>query len=514
MCGAVKPLYPRGYYHHMEKVSVWVSDAEGRSWPRLESSIEVDVAIVGGGITGITAAYLLSRAGRRVAVLEALRVGGGSTGFSTGNLYAPVGGEGLHAVKTKFGDERVREVVESRSAAVDLIGRIVTEHRIDCGFRRVPWSLFTVDGQNEVFIENERAAAAAAGLPVSPVIPFPGSQRYGFSVPGQAQFDPFAYVTGLARSIASDTCRIYEDTRITAVEEGGQCTVRTEHGEVRASQVIMATHTPKGLYMVHTNLGPYREYAVAATLKGGYPEPGIFWEMQEKEHYSMRTFDGPEGKMLLVLGETHKVGQKTGNEECYDRLEAFLRKRFDVDRVVRKWSAQQYKPSDSIPYIGRTFGDHETYIATGFAADGLTYGTVAAVIISDSILGRENRWMRTYEASRLTPLASARNFIRENVNVAYELISDWISTGSGAFEDVRPGEGRIMDLAGGKHAVHRDGDGNLHVCSAVCPHMGCIVHWNRAEKSWDCPCHGSRFTTDGDVLEGPAINPLKKVGIR
>ncbi len=498
----------------MEKTSAWVSDAEPVSFPRLDGETEADVAVIGGGITGITAAYLLSRSGKRVVVLEALRVGAGSTGYSTGNLYSPVGGEGLHTIGMKFNDARVQEVVESRGLAVDFIEQTISEHAIACEFRRVPWSLFTVDGRNRDFIAKEQAAAAKAGLRVSPAVSFPGGTPEGFSVPGQAQFNPFRYVTGLAAAISSENCRIFEHTRFTGIEEGERCTVHTESGLVRAAHVIMATHTPKGIYMVHTNLGPYREYAVAAKLKGGYPEPGIYWEMQGTGHYSMRTFETAEGKLLVVLGETHKVGQKIRSEECYDRLELFLRKRFEVDSVVHKWSAQQYKPSDSIPYIGKTTGDHRTYIATGFAADGLTYGTAAAMIISDSILGRDNKFLHTYQATRLTPLASAEKFVKENVNVAYELIKDWISKDTGTFAEVKPGEGRVMDVDGGKHAVHRDRNGGLHVCSAVCPHMGCIVHWNEAEESWDCPCHGSRFASDGQVLEGPAINPLKKVGLR
>jgi glycine/D-amino acid oxidase-like deaminating enzyme/nitrite reductase/ring-hydroxylating ferredoxin subunit len=498
----------------MGKVSVWFTDVEKTSFPPLNKQIEVDVAIIGGGITGITAAFLLAKAGKKVAVLEAHNVGTGSTGFSTGNLYCPIGGEGLHSIAGKFNEAKVRDVLESRSLAVDLIEQIIRNHHIDCDFRRVPWSLFTVEGHGREYIEKEQLIMQNAGFPLSSALSVPYTAEYGFTVPDQAQFNPLKYVVTFARMISDDNCQIFENTRVTGFEDGAPCTVQTENGSVIASQVIMATHTPKGIYMVHTNLGPYREYAVAVTLKGKYPDPGIFWELQDNGHYSMRIFDSHEGKLLMALGESHKVGQKVRNEECYDRLEAFLRKRFKVDQVVYKWSAQQYKASDILPYIGKSPTNKNTYIATGFAADGLTYGTLAAMIISDSILGRENKWSDTYDASRLTPIASAQNFIKENVNVAYELIKDWISSDSATFEDVKNNEGRILDLPDGKHAVHRDGNGELHICSAVCPHMGCIVHWNHAEESWDCPCHGSRFSKDGEVLEGPAINPLKKVHIR
>ncbi|HEY1024619.1 MAG TPA: FAD-dependent oxidoreductase [Sphingobacteriaceae bacterium] len=496
----------------MEKLSVWRSEADLTSFPALYGEIQADVVILGGGITGITAAYLLSKAGKSVALLEARKTGLGSTGFSTGNLYAPIGGEGLNKIASNFDNEKLRAVVASRAAAVDLIEQVVRTNQIDCDFKRVPWCLFTVDGSMQSFILNEREAAAEAGLPIVSSVPYPHAVEDGFSITGQAQFNPLKYVTSLASITQSVNCRIFENTHAVKIEEGEQCTVETENGKVTASKIIMATHTPKGLYAVHTVLGPYREYAVAAMLRGSSPGSGIFWEMQESEHYSIRTYDTTAGPVIIALGETHKVGQQEENLECYNKLEEFLRKRFDVASVLYKWSAQQYKSADTLPYIGTSFAESKTYIATGFAADGLTYGTLAAMIITDEILGNHNKWSKTYDASRITPLASAKKFVKENVNVAYELVKDWLSKDVEKFSDVRPYSGKIMEIEGTKHGVHRDGDGNLHVVSAVCPHMGCIVHWNTAEQTWDCPCHGSRFTTDGEVIEGPAINPLRKIG--
>lgn len=502
----------------MELTSVWKKNTESADYPAQSGNIETDVVIIGGGITGITAAYLLAISGRKSVVLEALRVGQGSTGFSTGNLYATVGSEGMHKIVSGFDQDKLREVVESRGAAVNFIEQAISTHAIDCDFKRVPWSLFNSEGEDQSFVEKEKEAAVSAGLTVTSDISFPAAHGKGFTVPDQAQFDPYTYVVSLAKTISSEHCQIFENSRVTKVEEGNErekCVVHTENGTVTANLVIMATHTPKGLYMVHTSMGPYREYAVAAKLKGEYPQPGIFWEMKGTEHFSMRVAESPQGPVMLVLGEKHKVGQKENNPECFDRLEKFLRDRFEVDSVAYKWAAQNYTAADGIPFIGMSSGDSKTYIATGFAADGLTYGTLAAMIITDDILGIQNKWAKTYDASRLTPLASAKNFVKENVNVAFEIARDWLTKDEAdSFAEVQKCDGKIMNVEGSKHAVHRDENGELHVVSAVCPHMGCIVHFNTAEQTWDCPCHGSRFTTAGDVIEGPAINPLKKINIQ
>jgi len=496
----------------MSSFSIWKDKAEETSFSSLNQDLTVDVAIVGGGITGLTAAYILSRAGKKVAVLEARKIGEGSTGSSTGNLYCTIGSPGLHNVKSKFDEQKIKEVVESRSAAVDFIEARIKEFSIDCDFQRVPWSLFTEDSGSQSFVEKEKKAAQEAGLIVTEDVSFPLQVKYGFVVENQAQFNPLQYVVSLAKKIKSDNCSIYELTKVVDVDEGKVCTVSTAGGKITADHVIMATHSPKGIYAVHMSMGPYREYAVAAKLNGAYPEPGVWWNMLSKEHYSMRTYDTSKGKVLMVLGEMHKVGQKENNHECFENLERYLRERFDVASVEFTWSAQQFKAADGIPYIGLSTGNSKTYIATGFSADGLTYGTLASMIISDKILGIENKWSETYKASRVTPLASAREFVKENVNVAFEFIKDHLTKKEAdEFAEVTIGQGKVMEVNGKKHGVYRDESGRLHVVSAVCTHMGCINHWNEVEKSWDCPCHGSRFSIDGDVLEGPAYAALKKV---
>jgi glycine/D-amino acid oxidase-like deaminating enzyme/nitrite reductase/ring-hydroxylating ferredoxin subunit len=497
----------------MNTLSVFEANEPRKTYPALQEDLAADVVIVGGGITGITAAYLLSRQGKSVVVLEALSVAKGATGNSTGNLYATVGNQGLHSIEAKFDEETVRTVVEARSAAVNFIEQRIQEWNIACDFKRVSWNLYSEYEQHQPYIVKEKDAARKAGLAVSEDIRFPSSRKRGFRLDNQAQFNPYLYVAGLAEKTESPDCRIFEHSKVLKVEEGdGTNIVYTSDGRVTAPHVIMATHTPKGVYSVHTLLGPYREYAMAVKLNGDYPPEGIFWELMGNEHYSMRTYESPNGKVLLVLGETHKVGQKEDNEECFVNLERFLRERFDIASVEYRWAAQQYKPADGLPYIGRTAGDSNVYIATGFSADGLTYGTLSAMIIADEIAGVENKWAKTFDPRRHNPLASAKEFIKENINVALQYVKDlpYVADAS-EFSEIQTGEGKTILLDGEKYAAYRDESGRLHVVSAVCTHMKCIVNWNKSEKSWDCPCHGSRFDYDGKVIEGPAIADLPKM---
>ncbi|HEX9981434.1 MAG TPA: FAD-dependent oxidoreductase [Flavobacterium sp.] len=492
--------------------SVFEDASAVKQYPRLKGKISADVAIIGGGITGITAAYLLAKQGKKVVVLEAHQLGKGATGNSTGNLYATVGNKGLQAIKSKFGTETMTDVVRARRMAVDFIANCVQEHSIDCDFKRISWSLFSDEEKKKSYIGDEKEAAAAAGLPTEVEIAFPLPVVHGFSIPGQAQFNPYKYIVALAASITGD-CAIYEHTKVTSVEEAdGIVVITTEHGKVITHKAIMATHTPKGIYLVHSLLGPYREYAVAATLNGEYPPDGTFWKATDNEHYSMRTYDSPKGKVLMVLGEIHKVGQKQDNDECFKRLEHYLRENFDVATIEYRWAAQQYKPADTLPYIGTVSDDSNIHIATGFSADGLTYGTMAAMIISDLIAGRNNDFAKIFDPKRHTPLASAGEAIKENLNVAAQYIKDIpYSSEVDKASDVTSGEGKIIEVDGEKYGAYRHENGSLHVVSAVCTHMKCIVAWNRAEKSWDCPCHGSRFSYCGEVIEGPAIADLPKM---
>jgi glycine/D-amino acid oxidase-like deaminating enzyme/nitrite reductase/ring-hydroxylating ferredoxin subunit len=495
----------------MIKKSIWKAKSPSPDFPSLKNNIEVDVAIVGGGITGITTAHLLSNQGRKVAVLEAMKVGEGTTGDSTGNLYTMVD-KRMHHIQSKFDDDTLRVIAGSRTAAVEFIETTIRKFGISCNFKRMSMYLFSESGKEDRLIEQEKVAARDSGLQVTALdsLPLPFEISMAIKIENQAQFNPASYVKGLAKKINRQNCQIYANTPVLEIKKGTPFVLLTPEGKITASKIVLATHTPKGVLMVQTVLGPYREYAMAAKLFGGdYPE-GIFWSTDPVHHASIRSFRTKTDSYLIIIGEDHKVGQADDHEIFFNKLEDYARSRFDISTVDYRWSAQHYKPADGLPYIGES-SDDGIFIATGFSTDGLVYGTLSAMILSDVITGRENPWAATYDPKRFTPVASAKKFLVENINVIGEYLKGLTrSSGDDSPDQLRPGEGKVMVIKNEKLAVHRDKSGQLHVVSAVCPHMKCIVKWNNAENTWDCPCHGSRFKASGEVIEGPAYHSLEK----
>lgn len=495
--------------------AIWGRDSKKPTFGSLSGDLEADVAIVGGGITGISAAYSLLKAGNSVVLLEAAEVGMGTTGSSTGNLYAPVDTR-LYTIAEKHGDERLKEVVASRVAAINFIEQRVKEFGIICDFHRVPWHLFTTpeeaNGREE--IKKEHRTAIKAGLEVSSSVPsgFPVPVSDMITIPGQAQFDPLLYTRELASHIASTkNCRIFENTPVLDVSDHSPCVLQTQYGTVNAQKVIMATHTPKGIYMVHATMKAKREFALSVRLKGSLPPPAIYWHATASSQYSIRPYRSSDGDFLLVLGRSYTVGKNEQMKASYQLLEKYLGGHFEIERVDHIWAAQNYRSADHLPYIGTSIGDSNIYIATGFAADGLVYGTAAGLIISDLIQGNDSRWAQVFDPKRFTPVASAKKVLKENFQVGKELLKDYIFYDRHTeLSQLKNGEGKTMTINNEKIAAYRNEQGKLHLVSSICPHMGCIVHWNEAETSWDCPCHGSRFSIEGQVLEGPAYHGLAK----
>jgi glycine/D-amino acid oxidase-like deaminating enzyme/nitrite reductase/ring-hydroxylating ferredoxin subunit len=508
-------------YQHNNKTikSIWRSFSAGSDFPSQEQSLSVDVAVIGGGITGITTAQLLKESGYKVAVIEALKVGGGSTGHSTGNLYIAVE-EGFDRIQSKYDTETLETVVEARGSAMALIENNINRYSIDCDYKKQPWYLFSSNDESEERIGKVLQAARDAGINAEEVdkgeLPF--KVQRGVKIKNQAQFNPLRYVQQLAKHIASDNCIILENTRVVTIDEEDEDCIRleTDRGNVHAKYVVHATHTPKGnLFDFHSVLGTYREYGIAVKLaSGNYPQ-GIFWGYyNENERFSIRSYTHEGSNFLLAVGQPHRVGQQEDNEENIKNLEKFLAERFDVDEVTNRWGGQNYKPADLLPYIGRKSKGSNIFIATGFSTDGLVWGVVSAMLINDLVNGNETKYTKLFDASRHNVLKAAGNFVKENISNAGEILRDYIFISDTKAGDIPIGEGKVIEVEGKKVAVFHDDSGNVKACSAICTHMGCVVHWNKAEKTWDCPCHASRFDTDGCIIEGPALKPLEQVTVK
>ena len=493
--------------------SVWKLNTHQSTFPVLQGTMQADVAIIGGGITGITAALLLSQAGLKTVVLEAWHIGNGTTGNSTGNLYAMVD-ERLYQIRKNFSEEIMEQVTVSRKSAVDYIEGIVSHFSLDCNFTRQPWHLITKSEEHNSEIEREFSAASKsflnASLHETMNLPFPVTRA--LKVEEQAQFNPLQYVRQLAEMLKGK-CSIHEYSKVEKIEEGDTPVVHTSLGKVIAKNIIMATHVPKGLLKVQAYLGPYREYGLAFRLKeGSYPPDGIFWMLSKGHHFSFRNYKSGSDHFLIVVGAPHKVGQDDPAEKVLS-LEKFARDHFQVIEKCYQWSGQHYHSADGLPYIG----EHKKNIfyGTGFATDGLVYGTLAAQIISDSILNHKNQFAEIYKPDRHNPLVTAGDAIKENINVAGQYLKDWPASGDvSSVNEIARGTGRVIAQDGEKIAVYKGINDEIKAVSAVCTHMQCIVNWNDVSKSWDCPCHGSRFDVSGKVLEGPAIADLAEKKIK
>lgn len=506
----------------MNSHSLWRVDAAPTAFPSLAGELAVDVAIVGGGITGVTTAHLLAERGATVALLEAATIGAGATGGSTGNLYATVDRH-LSSLAHRYDAAMVGVVVRARRAAIAAIEAIVRRFAIDCDFERVPFWLAATDAEHAALVDAEAEVMRGAGLdphvataPLDTTLPWAGAHA-ALRLDAQAQLDPLAYVRGLAAAIAGPDVHLYEHSKVLRWDERVDgCTVTlTNGGVVRARHVVLATHSPIGVHFVQTLLGPYREYGVAVRLEPGAEPPadGIHWVLGGDHKVSLRACRDARGRPhVMAIGEPHKVGQEADNLALVARLEGWLRERFAVAQVSARWGAQNFRPADGLPYIGRRRGDSRVFVATGFAADGLVWGTLAAMLASDDVHDVDNVWAAPFALVRHHPLKAAAAFLKENGNVALQYLKDLpFKVDVRHFADVPPGEGRTVSVHGRKYAAFRATDGTLRVVSATCTHLGCTVRFNRLESSWDCPCHGSRFRVDGQVLEGPAIADLAPI---
>lgn len=491
--------------------SLWHATTAVPHFAPLDRDLEVDVAIVGAGITGITAALLLRQRGKKVAVLENESVGGGETGNTTAHITVAVDAR-YHYIRRKYTRDEARLVADASRASLEKIADLVQRYAIDCGFQRVPGYLYTEKRKHVSELKNEAAAAREAGLEAQFVteVPLPFATRGAVLWPDQAQFHPLQYLAALTRNAVAEGAQIFEGTLVKAIRDGEPCVVETERGTVRARAVLQATNAPVvGFTTVHTKAAAYRSYAIGYRAQPGHPD-GLFWDTADPYHY-IRWQNTPAGDVMIVGGEDHRTGEEEDTDACFARLADYTRQYFGTHPELHRWSGQIIEPHGGLPLIG---GSGNIYISTGYAGQGMTFGTVGAMLVTDLITGTDNPWKEVFDPSRVQAHMTSREFITENVHFPAHLIADRLANrdveGHRTF-DVGAGEGKILEIDGRKIAAYRDDNGNLHTVSPVCTHMRCDVAWNVAERTWDCPCHGSRFTPEGDVLNGPAHKPLQKI---
>ena len=486
-------------------VSPWLDGEQPTARPSLEGEERADVCVVGGGIVGIAAAYELAVRGLDVVVVEARRIGHGVTGNTTAKLSS-LHGLTYADLRSQFGPEVTAAYAQANEAGIESAARLVAEHEIDCDFRRRENFTYTETDSDRDAIEEEVDAAAEAGLDVAytETVDLPWDVVAAICCQGQAEFHPYRFITALAAHLEGRGVRIYERTRAQSVRGS---MVKADSGSVGAAHVVIASHIPfldRGGYFARNH--PERSYALGVRLAGAAPT-GMYLSTESPAH-SIRShpLDGEE--LLVVGGESHKTGQADGAER-YRALERYARDRFEVESIEYRWAAQDNMPADGLPMVGRFWPLSEhLWTATGMKKWGLAMGISAGEILAEQICGREHRFAEAFDPVRLNARASLPSIASEGADFAFRFVADRVR-GRTTREAIAPGEGAVVGDGRAQRAVYRDPEGGLHELSARCTHLGCIVAWNSGDRSWDCPCHGSRFEPLGEVINGPAVKPLE-----
>jgi glycine/D-amino acid oxidase-like deaminating enzyme/nitrite reductase/ring-hydroxylating ferredoxin subunit len=474
-----------------------------------QDDLSFDVAVLGGGITGVTTALLLKLAGKKVALLEARRIGSGVTSGTTGHLTEVLDTR-YRELENRFGADGAALVAASSRAAIEQIAKLEEETEAGSGFRRVPGYLFSEDENERDALAEELACMRRAGLSATAAeVPLPLPIQAGIRIDDQAEFHPLDYLLSLAARIPGDGSQVFERTRVHNVDEGEPCRVHSANGpSLRADNVVIATHSPLNQVVLQTKVAQYRSYVVSGTVSNA--PHGLFWDTSDPYHY-VRSYRVGKRTELIVGGEDHKTGDEEHADAPFERLTAYAA-RIGLKKPRFRWSSQVVEPVDGLPFIGKNAGAEHVYVATGFSGNGLTFGTLAAMILRDACIGATNPFAEVYDPKRLKPFTRLSSYLSENVDFPLHLLSDALKAPTArSLDEIASGDGKIVRVQGRRVAAYRDENGRLHTVSPICTHMGCHVAFNSTEKSWDCPCHGSRFSVDGSVLDGPANTALERI---
>lgn len=498
----------------MNTTPYWLDGTVWTSAP-LGEDIHTEVLVIGAGITGITTAWLLAREGVKVVLVDREDPARRDTGHTTAHLTYMTDTR-LSDLVAAFGRPESLLAWQAGAASMDLIRRNVEELAIDCDLKTVPGFLVTARGSD---IEEERATLAEeaemarqGGFDVRLIEESPVTGLPGIRFAKQMEFHPLRYLEALAEDARKNGVRIFANTEVTAFEDEPRRVKAGQHW-IHYDRVVLATHVPLqgnagtlGAALFQTKLALYSTYAIAARIPAANVEEMIWSDTADPFLY-LRTFHHGESGIAILGGEDHKTGQVGHTDECFRRLDETLVRMLPEAVVTHRWSGQVVETVDGLPYIGEA--EDRQFVATGFSGNGMTFGTVAAMMARDWVMETRNPWTDVFDPARKTGSA-VTEYLKENADYPARMITDRIKIKKGNPETLAPGEGRVMTRDGKRVAACRDDSGELHLCSAVCPHLGCIVAWNAAESTWDCPCHGSRFTAAGKVIAGPAESDLKE----
>lgn len=499
----------------METTSYWLATQPLPRFPALKQDLTVDVIVVGAGMAGVTSAYLLKKAGLRVALLERSRCGGVNTSYTTAHLTY-VTDMRLNALVRSFGRNAARRVWDAGGAAIDQIFHNIQTEVIACDFKWLPGYLHAAINGKEPDVASLRKDALLArelGFAASFTEAVPYLAPPGVKFDHQALFHPLKYLRRLLETIPGDGSFVFENSEVSEFTEK-PLVVNSRGHKISGKFLVLATHTPMlssvlSANLLQTKLALYSSYAIGAKAPANSLPEALFWDTDDPYNYlrieHRRGFD-----YLILGGEDHKTGQETHTEEHYSRLEAQLKQWIPQATMEHRWSGQVIETTDGLPYIGEV-GDAQ-FVATGFAGNGMTFGTLSGMMATDAVLGRKNPWTELFSPHRKKLRHAALEYLKENKDYPYYLVRDWIGGSEGkSLKALKRGQGKILNLDGRKVAAYRDQQGAVTLCSPVCTHLKCIVAWNPSEQTWDCPCHGSRFLPTGEVLSGPAQTPLEKI---